>query len=90
MVNITFILHLYNGSQELFYHYVLESGLIKPPDMDINSAEQAKRARTYSNKSQETTNFYDICPKGTKTPQRATSHPRLWGFKTPKAHEILV
>ncbi|CCB80945.1 FIG01116223: hypothetical protein (plasmid) [Helicobacter bizzozeronii CIII-1] len=40
---------IYNGSQELFYRYVLESGLIKPPEKDITPAEQAKRARTYSN-----------------------------------------
>ncbi|CRF47878.1 hypothetical protein HHE02_11780 [Helicobacter heilmannii] len=40
---------IYNGSQELFYRYVLESGLIKPPERDIAPAEQAKRARTYSN-----------------------------------------
>ncbi|WP_104740062.1 AlwI family type II restriction endonuclease [Helicobacter bizzozeronii] len=40
---------IYNGSQELFYRYVLESALIKPPEKDIAPAEQAKRARTYSN-----------------------------------------
>ncbi|BDQ28378.1 hypothetical protein ASB7_02150 [Helicobacter ailurogastricus] len=40
---------IHNGSQELFYRYVLESGLIKPPEKDIAPAEQAKRARTYSN-----------------------------------------
>ncbi|WP_163531726.1 AlwI family type II restriction endonuclease [Helicobacter suis] len=40
---------IHNGSQEIFYRYVLESGLIKPPDKDISHAEQAKRARTYSN-----------------------------------------